>query len=89
MLALGFHRVYECSKDALSIFRGLLQLPGIVRPVAADRLEVVLERPDSDKVANAFQKLLSELNAQQSRMLGTGPILAFRLADVNISGSLT
>lgn len=89
MLALGFNRVYECSKDAISIFRGLLQLPGIVRPVAADRLEVVLERPDSDKVANAFQKLLSELNAQQSRMLGTGPILAFRLADVNISGSLT
>jgi hypothetical protein len=51
MLALRFDRVYECSKDAFSIFRGLLQLPEIVRRA--------------------------------------GPILAFRLTDVNISGPLT
>src|ERR1044071_1978584 len=84
MLALCFNRVYEYSKDAFSIFRGLLQLPGIVRLVAPDCVEVVLDRPDSDKVARALQELLTELTTQQSRMLGTGPILTFRLADLNI-----
>ena len=88
MLALCFNRVYECSKDAFSIFRGLLQLPGVVRRVEPDRVEVVLERPHSDKVATALQELLTELTTQQSRMFGTGPILAFRLADVNILESL-
>ena len=89
MLALRFNRVYECSKDALSIFRGLLHLPGIVRRAGPDRIDVDLERPASDKVAIALQKLLTELNIQQSRMLATGPILVFRLTDVNISASLT
>ena len=88
MLALCFNRVYECSKDAFSIFRGLLQLPGVVRRVEPDRVEVVLDRPDSDKVATALQKLLTELTTQQSRMFGTGPILAFRLSDVNSLESL-
>ena len=88
MLALCFNRVYERSKDAFSIFRGLLQLPGVVRRVEPDRVEVVLDRPDSDKVATALQELLTELTTQQSRMFGTGPILAFRLNDVNILESL-
>ena len=88
MLALRFNRVYECSKDAFSIFRGLLQLPGIVRALDPDRVEVVLDRPDSEKVAEALQELLTELTTQQSRMFGTGPILAFRLSDVNIFESL-
>jgi hypothetical protein len=89
ILALRFNRVYECPKDAFSIFRGLLHLPGIVRRARPDRVEVVLETPDSNKVAGALQTLLTELNTQQSRMLATGPILAFRLADVNIPESLT
>ena len=84
MLALCFNRVYECPKDAFSIFRGLLHLPGTVRRDGPDRVEVVLERPDSVKVASALQKLLTELNTQQSRMLAAGPVLAFRLTDVNI-----
>jgi hypothetical protein len=89
MLALSFNRVYKCSKDAFSIFRGLLQLPGIVRPIDPDRVEVVLERPDSDKVATALQELLTELTTQHSRRLGTGPILTFRLADINLLEALT
>lgn len=89
MLALCFNRVYECPKDAFSIFRGLLHLPGTVRRNGPDRIEVVLERPDSDKVTSALQKLLTELNTQQPRMLAAGPVLAFRLADVNIPESLT
>ena len=87
MLALQFNRVYECPKDAFSIFRGLLQLPGIVRRLGPDCVEIVLERPDSDKVANALETLLTELNTQQPRMLASGPILVFRLTDVNISQS--
>lgn len=89
ILALSFNRVYQCSKDAFSIFRALLQLPGIVRAIDADHVEVVLERPDSDKVATALKELLTELTTQQSRMLGNGPILTFRLADVNNLESLT
>lgn len=89
MLALRFDRVYECPKDAFSIFRGLLHLPGTVHRAGPDRVEVILERPDSNKVARALQTLLTELNTQQSRMLATGPILAFRLADVNSPKSLT
>jgi hypothetical protein len=87
MLALQFNRVYECPKDAFSIFRGLLQLPGIVRRLGPDCVEIVLERPDSDKVANALETLLTELNTQQPRMLASGPVLVFRLTDVNISQS--
>ncbi len=89
MLALRFNRVYECPKDACSLFRGLLHLPGIVRRAGPDRVEVVLARPDSQKVASALQTLLLELNTEQPRMLAIGPILAFRLADVNSRESLT
>lgn len=89
MMALSFNRVYKCSKDAFSIFRALLQLPGIVRVIDPDHVEVVLEKPDSDKVATALQELLAELTTEQPRMLGTGPNLVFRLADVNIFESLT
>jgi len=89
ILALRFNRFYECSKDAFSIFRGLLHLPGTVCRSGADRIEVVLDKPNSEKVAIALQKLMTELNTQQFRMLATGPILAFRLADVNIPESLT
>jgi len=89
ILALRFNRFYDCAKDALSVFRGLLHLPGTVCRNGADCLEAVLQRPDSDKVAMALQTLLTELNTQQSRMLATGPILTFRLADVNISTWLT
>jgi hypothetical protein len=71
------------------MFRGLLHLPGTVCRSGADRIEVVLDRPSSEKVAIALQKLMTELNSQPFRMLATGPILAFRLADVNIPESLT
>jgi hypothetical protein len=41
MLALCFNCIYDCSKDAFRIFRGLLQLPGIIRAIDPDRVEVV------------------------------------------------
>jgi len=89
MLALRFDRVYRCPKDAFSIFRGLLQSPGIVRQKGPDQLDVILQRPDSGKVARALQSLLTELNTQPPRMLSSGPILAFHLENVSNADSLT
>jgi len=89
MLALRFDRVYRCPKDACSIFRGLLQSPGIVRQNGPDQVDVILKRPDSGKVARALQSLLAELNTQQPRMLSSGPILAFHLGNVSNADSLT
>jgi transposase len=83
MLALQFDRFYQNSKDAFSIFRGLLQLPGFVRSAGPDHLEVLLQRPDSPKVAEALAMLLLDLNHQTPRMLDGGPALTFHLLDVN------
>ena len=85
MLALRFDRVYQCPKDAFSIFRALLHLPGIVRPTGPDHVEVLLQRPDAEKVASALETLLVDLNTQRPQMLVNGPTLVFQLADVNIS----
>lgn len=83
MLAVHFDRFYQNPKDAFSIFRGLLQLPGIVRAAGPDHIEVLLQRPDSSKVAEALGSFLADLNHEKRRMLNGGPILAFRLLDVN------
>ena len=85
MLALRFDRAYQCPKDAFSIFRALLHLPGIVRSIGPNHVEVVLQRPDSEKVAGALETLLVDLNTQRSRILGTGPVLSFHLADAHMS----
>lgn len=82
-LALRFDRHYQCSKDVFSVFRCLLQSPGMARDDGSGGVEVQLNRPDSPKVAAALELLLDELNQEKARMLGTGPILTFRLADVN------
>lgn len=83
MLALQFDRFYQNPKDVFSIFRGLLQLPGVVRSAGPDHLDVLLQRPDSPKVAEALAMLLLELNHQTPRMLDGGPALTFHLLDVN------
>jgi hypothetical protein len=83
MLAVHFDRFYQNPKDAFSIFRGLLQLPGIVRAAGPDHIEVLLQRPDSSKVAEALGSFLADINHEKPRILNGGPILAFRLLDVN------
>jgi hypothetical protein len=83
MLALHFDRFYQNPKDAFSIFRGILQLPGIVHATGPDQIEVLLQRPDSPKVAQALGSLLADLNQEKPRLLDGGPILAFRMLDVN------
>ena len=84
--ALRFNQYYRSSKDVFSVFRALLHLPGTVRPTDGDRLEVCLQRPDSPKIAHALTHLLGDLNQDQARLLGDGPILQFTLGRVNMSG---
>ena len=60
-----------------------LQLPGIVRSAGPDHLDVLLQRPDSPKVAEALAMLLVDLNHQTPRMLDGGPVLTFHLLDIN------
>ncbi len=83
MLALHFDRFYHNPKDVFSIFRGLLQLPGVVRAAGPDQVEVLLQRPNSPKVAEALAMLLVDLNNEKPRMLDGGPTLTFHLLDVN------
>ena len=78
MLAMRFAQYYQRPQDVFSVFRSLLQLPGQVRD-SAGGWEVRLQRPDSEKVAVALEHLLAELNQEQPRLLGNGPILTFSL----------
>ena len=82
-LALRFDRHYKCPKDVFSVFRALLQSPGVVRDAGPGGIEVHLHRPDSPKVADALELFLAELNNEKAHMLGNGPILTFRLTDVS------
>ena len=79
LLVRRFNQVYDQPKDAFSVFRSLLHLPGTVRVVASDQLQVCLQRPDSQKVAHALELLLADINSQAPRMLGDGPSLNFSL----------
>jgi hypothetical protein len=79
LLVRRLDQAYEQPKDAFSVFRSLLQLPGHVRATAPGHLEVYLKRPDSEKVARALEVLLTDINQNPPRMLGDGPILTFSL----------
>ena len=79
LLVRRFDQAYEQPKDAFSVFRSLLQLPGHVRATAAGNLAVHLQRPDSEKIACALEALLVDINENPPRMLGDGPILRFSL----------
>jgi transposase len=79
LLVRRFDQAYEQPKDAFSVFRSLLQLPGHLRATAPGNLAVHLQRPDSEKVACALEALLVDINQNPPRMLGDGPILRFSL----------
>lgn len=78
-LVRRFNETYDHPKDAFSVFRSLLHLPGTVSPTQPDQLHVQLQQPDSDKVAQALQTLLASINRDAPRMLGDGPRLTFSL----------
>jgi transposase len=77
LLVRQFDQTYKQPKDAFSVLRSLLHLPGHVRALGPDCLEVRLERPDSEKVAHALEELLTDINQDPPRMLGDGPTLRF------------
>ena len=79
MLALRFLKHYGRTKDVFSVFRALLHLPGRVRCLNRQHIEVELDRPDSAKVAAALEALLTQINPEQPRLLGDGPRLSFAL----------
>lgn len=79
LLVRRFDQAYGQPKDAFSVFRSLLQLPGHVRATAPGNFEVHLQRPDSEKVARALQVLLTDINQNPPRMLGDGLLLRFSL----------
>ena len=79
LLVRRFDETYEQPKDAFSVIRGLLHLPGHIRAVGPDTAEVRLQRPDSEKVAGALEALLANINQDAPRMLGDGPSLRFSL----------
>lgn len=78
-LVRRFNEAYEQPKDAFSVFRSLLHLPGTVSSTQPDQLDIQLHRPDSDKAARALQILLANINHEAPRMLGDGPRLTFSL----------
>ena len=77
LLVRRFDETYNQPKDAFSVFRSLLHLPGHIRALGMDCLEVRLDRPDSEKVAQALENLLADINQDPPRMLGDGPTLRF------------
>lgn len=78
-LVRRFNQAYDQPKDAFSILRALLHLPGTLSSSQPDQLDVQLQRPDSDKVARALEILLASINQDSPRMLGDGPRLTFSL----------
>ncbi len=79
LLVRRFDETYEQPKDAFSVFRGLLHLPGHICAVGPDDVRVRLQRPDSDKAARALDALLADINQDPPSMLGDGPRLRFSL----------
>jgi hypothetical protein len=79
LLVHRFNEVYDQPKDAFSVFRALLHLPGTVQAVTSDQLQICLQRPDSEKVACALEPLLADINSQAPRMFGDGPSINFSL----------
>jgi transposase-like protein len=79
LLVRRFDEAYAQPKDAFSVFRALLHLPGHLSALGDDHVAVRLQRPDSEKIARALEALLAHINQDPPRMLGEGPRLRFTL----------
>jgi len=78
-LARRFFRHYQNPHDWLTIFRSIIQLPGVIT-IDAGEVCVTLHPPDRAQVRQALAATLQEINTLQTRMGGDGPILRFGLA---------
>ena len=80
LLARHFFRHYRDPRDWLTVFRAVLHLPGAVRR-DGDHVRVTLQPPDPPRVRRALAAMLDDINRTDVRLLGTGPILRFELAE--------
>jgi|BarGraNGADG00312_1021997.scaffolds.fasta_scaffold17448_1 Transposase DDE domain len=81
LLARRFFRHYQDPRDWLTIFRSLLQLPGVLRQEADGTIAVLLQAPDQPRIHRALVAFLADINDGHPRMFGTGPALRFEVQD--------
>ena len=79
LLVRRFDETYEQPKDAFSVFRGLLHLPGHIRAARSRLCRGPSPAPRLRKAARALQSLLADINQHPPRMLGEGLRLRFSL----------
>jgi hypothetical protein len=79
LLARRFFEHYQDPRDWLTIFRSLLQLPGVLRQDSDGTIAVQLQAPDHPRIHRAFVAFLADINQQRPRMFGTGPALRFEV----------
>lgn len=81
LLARRFFQHYQDPRDWLTIFRSLLQLPGVLRQEADGTIAVELQAPDQPRIQRALVAFLADINTLHPRMFGTGPALRFDVQD--------
>jgi len=81
LLARRFFQHYQDPRDWLTIFRSLLQLPGVLRQEADGTIAVQLQAPDHPRIQRALVAFLQDINGLHPRMFGTGPALRFEVQD--------
>ena len=81
LLARRFFQHYQDPRDWLTIFRSLLQLPGVLRLEPGGTITVQLQAPDQPRIQRALVAFLAEINDLNPRMFGTGPALQFAVQE--------
>lgn len=81
LLARRFFQHYQDPRDWLTIFRSLLQLPGVLRQEPEGTIAVQLRAPDQPHIHRALVAFLADINDRHPRMFGTGPALRFEVQD--------
>jgi len=81
LLARRFFQHYQDPRDWLTIFRSLLQLPGVLRQETDGTIAVRLQAPDHPRIQRALVAFLADINDLHPRMFGTGPALRFDVHD--------
>jgi transposase len=79
-LGQRFFQHYHDPRDWLTIFRSILQLPGVISVDADGAVQVTLQAPDRPNVHRALAGLLEDLNRLDGRLFGNGPALTFQVA---------
>lgn len=78
-LGQRFFQHYQDPRDWLTIFRSVLQLPGVVGVDPDGGVRVTLQAPDRPCVRRALAGMLEDINRLEGRLFGNGPKLSFVL----------